>query len=237
MGLAVLIGISFLSVSCQRNSRTVWEDTKTGVNYMGVGLKSVAGKHGGSKALKHSNEFVGPAEDEYIPLRDNDLYQKLVMQDAETLDKITTYSALPQSKTVPGEKGSSLPGIEHFLSADEMNMGEIFQNINFATNEYVVRRQENFDKIRKIAAYLKNNSDVYIFIEGHCDERGTATYNQSLGLRRSNSVRALLVKEGVNIENVFTISYGYEKPLALGHSENIWKINRRSQFKLYKVGQ
>ena len=66
-------------------------------------------------------------------------------------------------------------------------------------------------------------------IEGHADERGTREYNIGLGDRRANAVRQLLVLQGASSGQVDTISYGEERPAALGHDESSWSQNRRAE--------
>ncbi len=233
----VLLGLLLLpviwSVGCQRSAGTVWEDTKTGGSYMGKGMRSVAGKHGSQANQPSSSQFTGPVEEEYIPLNNEDLYQKLVMGDTQTLQELNAYSAIPQSKEQPGELGSAIPGIDGFKRPSAIGLQETFNIIHFDTNDYVVRGKESREQIRKIAAYLKDNPNIFVFIEGNCDERGTAAYNQSLGSKRSNSVRALLVKEGVNLNRLFTISYGKERPIAMGHDSASLRMNRRAEFKIF----
>ena len=67
-----------------------------------------------------------------------------------------------------------------------------------------------------------------ISIEGHCDERGTREYNLALGERRANAAKDYLVQLGINPSRIKTISYGKERPVALGSSEGAWAQNRRS---------
>ena len=65
-------------------------------------------------------------------------------------------------------------------------------------------------------------------IEGHTDERGTREYNLALGERRANSALAYLVSLGVSAARLTTLSYGKEKPLAIGSDEDAWAKNRRA---------
>ena len=219
---------------CQRSAEQIWEDTKTGGSYIGKGIRSTAGKHGKSSSAMLSEGFTGPSQGEYIPLNDDDIYQKLAIGDASTLNKINAYSSIPQSKEKPGDLGSSIPGIDKFKDPEIYRASSIFKHIHFDTNDYVVKGQENREIIKKISNYLKKHPNLYIFVEGHCDERGTAAYNLSLGSKRGNSIRALLVKEGVNFNKIFTISYGKERPINLGHEPSALAQNRRGQFKLYE---
>lgn len=80
----------------------------------------------------------------------------------------------------------------------------------------------------KQAAWLKANQAAVVTIEGHCDERGTREYNLALGERRAHSAKDYLVSQGVAASRVKTISYGKERPVALGHDEGAWKQNRRA---------
>ena len=65
-------------------------------------------------------------------------------------------------------------------------------------------------------------------IEGHADERGTRDYNLALGERRANAAKNYLVSLGVDAGRLSTVSYGKERPLALGSDETAWARNRRA---------
>lgn len=65
-------------------------------------------------------------------------------------------------------------------------------------------------------------------IEGHCDERGTRDYNLALGERRANAAKNYLVSLGVDASRISTVSYGKERPAALGSNEEAWSKNRRA---------
>ena len=78
----------------------------------------------------------------------------------------------------------------------------------------------------KQAAWIKQ-SGTRVLVEGHCDERGTREYNLALGERRANSIKQYLVAQGVDANSVETISYGKERPIAEGSSEDSWQRNRR----------
>ena len=78
------------------------------------------------------------------------------------------------------------------------------------------------------AAWLARHPQVRITIEGHCDERGTREYNLALGDRRANAAKNYLAARGVDASRMTTISYGKERPLALGSDEDSWAQNRRA---------
>jgi peptidoglycan-associated lipoprotein len=82
------------------------------------------------------------------------------------------------------------------------------------------------------ARLLRENATVKLVIEGHCDERGTAEYNQALGERRAQAARDYLVNAGIDASRLRVISYGKERPFATGHDEAAWAQNRRAQFSI-----
>ena len=69
-----------------------------------------------------------------------------------------------------------------------------------------------------------------VIIEGHCDERGTRSYNMILGERRAQTVRKFLIDLGVPEENLEAVSYGKEKPFCTDHTMECWQENRRGHF-------
>ena len=78
------------------------------------------------------------------------------------------------------------------------------------------------------AGVLRAQPGLSVTIEGHCDERGTAEYNQALGERRANAARDYLVASGIGADRIRTISYGKERPFVEGQDESAWSQNRRS---------
>jgi peptidoglycan-associated lipoprotein len=86
------------------------------------------------------------------------------------------------------------------------------------------------DILRKKGAFLKANPNVKVTIEGHCDERGTNEYNLALGEARARTAKNFLVDLGVPAARLATISYGEERPIAKGQSEEAYAKNRRAHF-------
>jgi peptidoglycan-associated lipoprotein len=77
------------------------------------------------------------------------------------------------------------------------------------------------------AAYLAANPKTKVVLEGHTDERGTREYNLALGERRAQSVMRMMRTLGVAADRMKATSYGEEKPVATGHDESSWHLNRR----------
>jgi len=80
------------------------------------------------------------------------------------------------------------------------------------------------------AEWLRQNPAAKLTVEGHCDERGADEYNLALGQRRAEAVRSYLVTLGIAAERLSTISYGEERPVAVGNGEGAWAQNRRAEF-------
>ena len=78
------------------------------------------------------------------------------------------------------------------------------------------------------ARWLLANPSVRGSIEGHADERGTREYNLALGERRANAAKEFLIANGVPAGRLTTISWGKERPVALGSNEEAWAQNRRA---------
>ena len=81
--------------------------------------------------------------------------------------------------------------------------------------------------------WFRNHPDVDVRIEGHCDERGSEQYNQVLGEKRANTVRAYLIAQGVDGSRLHTESFGESQAAVPGHNEAAWAQNRRAEFKAY----
>jgi peptidoglycan-associated lipoprotein len=86
------------------------------------------------------------------------------------------------------------------------------------------------DNLLRKAEWLRENSDVTVTIEGHCDARGTNEYNLALGDRRAESAKAFLVDLGIAASRVTTISYGEERSVCTQQDEECWAKNRRDNF-------
>jgi peptidoglycan-associated lipoprotein len=107
------------------------------------------------------------------------------------------------------------------------------ESIYFDFNRSFIR-PEYRPVLEKKAMFLKENPEYHIRIEGNCDERGTNEYNLALGKRRADSAKDYLVSLGIPHDRIATISYGEERPLAVGHHEAAWAQNRRNDFVLMK---
>jgi peptidoglycan-associated lipoprotein len=122
----------------------------------------------------------------------------------------------------PAPSGPTPGTEEHFKSV--MNGRDV---IYFDTDKYDID-SEDAAALRQQAQYLLQYPNIRATVEGHCDERGTREYNLALGERRANAAKNYLVSLGVPAARLTTISYGKERPVALGSNEAAWAQNRRA---------
>jgi len=120
-----------------------------------------------------------------------------------------------------GVNGKALSGAEK-TAADLLNQ----RRVHFAFDSSAID-DENRAIIEAHAKYLMANKNVKVVLEGHTDERGTREYNLALGERRAKAVERMMKVLGVSSDRIKTVSYGEEKPIAMGHDEAAWAQNRR----------
>lgn len=136
-----------------------------------------------------------------------------------------------------GDDDWVLPFPEERLGGDRgdfMNRSPVAVSISpvyFAFDSYRIAPGE-IDKAQQAADHLRANPDHVVVVEGHTDERGSREYNLALGERRALAVREALVGFGVGTDRIQTLSFGEEKPAALGHDERAWSQNRRAEFRI-----
>ena len=88
-------------------------------------------------------------------------------------------------------------------------------------------QQDFVSVIAAHARYLLANPSQHIVLEGNGDERGSREYNIALGEQRSKTVAGMLKAQGVSESQLGIVSYGEETPVAMGHDESSWELNRR----------
>jgi peptidoglycan-associated lipoprotein len=122
---------------------------------------------------------------------------------------------------VAGGTGGAIPGSEEDLVA---NVGD---RVFFAFNENALSGEAQ-GTLGRQAAWLNRYPQDNVQVAGNCDERGTEEYNIALGARRANAARDYLVAQGVSSGRITTISYGKDRPTALGSDEQSYAQNRNA---------
>ena len=132
----------------------------------------------------------------------------------------------PQSTATPApppRQAGPVPGSqEHFR---QVMAGR--DTILFDTDMFNIDAEDQA-ALREQAGYLSQYPNVRATVEGHADERGTREYNLALGERRANAAKNYLISLGVGAERLSVVSYGKERPVALGSNEQSWARNRRA---------
>ena len=124
---------------------------------------------------------------------------------------------------LPAGRFSDLPRVQ----------GVNFSPVYFGLDNYQIDGSE-YGKIDAVADFMRSNPTVVLVVEGHCDERGTAEYNMSLGDYRAQSIRSYRISAGISADRIQTQSYGKERPAVQGSGEAVWSRNRRGEFALYQ---
>jgi peptidoglycan-associated lipoprotein len=113
---------------------------------------------------------------------------------------------------------------------DDPSAGELAMVIYFDFDSSEVRAADQ-DIVSRHAMQLGDNPNTRVRLEGHADERGSREYNIGLGERRAQAVRQMLMIQGVSAAQISTVSFGEERPVAFGSSEEDYAQNRRVEFR------
>ena len=122
-----------------------------------------------------------------------------------------------------GDNQSDAYKREHGRSSPEM------RPIYFDFDQSSIR-SDQIPSMEHNGSYLKSNPTRSVLVEGNTDDRGTNEYNLALGERRAVAARNYLVEFGIEESRIRTVSYGEERPLFMGQSEDEFAHNRRDDF-------
>lgn len=127
------------------------------------------------------------------------------------------------SEAPPPVSQGPAPGSQADFAAQMMGKDTIY----FDTDKFNIDAEDQA-ALGAQAQWLMRYPAKRVTLEGHADERGTRDYNLALGERRANAAKNYLVSLGVDAARVNTVSYGKERPVALGSDEASWAKNRRA---------
>jgi len=140
-------------------------------------------------------------------------------------------SSTPEDTNAGSTAGADTTSYESTTSADtSAQVDPALQGrvVYFDFDKYDIR-YDSEAVLSAHAAYLSANPGARVRVEGHADERGTREYNMALGERRAKAAAAYLASKGASSSQIEVISYGEERPAALGHEESSWAQNRRAE--------
>lgn len=118
--------------------------------------------------------------------------------------------------------GAALPG-----SRADFLQSVPADRVLFETDSYSLDGEDRATLDAQIN-WLQRNSAVRVTIEGHADERGTREYNLALGDRRANAAATYFQSRGISASRMSVVSWGKERPAALGSDDSAWAQNRRA---------
>ncbi len=142
----------------------------------------------------------------------------------------------PTDETYGAEDGADTDGMgadgmgEGEFLEDDLAGGELASIVYFDFDSYELR-PDDADVAARHGIQLADNPSWSVRLEGHADERGSREYNIGLGERRAQAVRRVLLLQGAQPSQISTVSFGEERPVALGTNEDAWSQNRRVEFK------
>ena len=141
----------------------------------------------------------------------------------------------PPNTVIPPDTTNNGPAYDNSGSQQEgvSTLNAQFQRETLGDTVHFAFDQYDIDpEARRIldsqAQWLRAHPNTRITIEGHCDERGTREYNLALGDRRANAAKNYLASAGISPSRINTVSFGKERPIALGSDDQSWAANRRA---------
>ncbi len=110
----------------------------------------------------------------------------------------------------------------------------VLNNIYFEFDSFELKK-ESLSELQTVYDFLKNNRNITIEIQGYTDDKGSASYNQSLSENRAKAVYSYLIDKGVPERMLSYKGYGAQDFIAENNTEEGRSKNRRIEFKIGKV--
>lgn len=136
-----------------------------------------------------------------------------------------------QDETKQEAQPEAKPSAEEYHAQGQADLDKALEQLRgvsvFFEFDSATLTKEAQEKLSNVANVLTAHQELKVRIEGNCDERGSGQYNLALGQRRADSAKKYLATLGTGSGQITAISFGAEKPKALGHDEEAWRQNRR----------
>lgn len=201
-----------------------------GVLMIGTGC---AGKRVASISSDQSTTIRG--KDDAGDVAENVNKEPLASIDSSPSTGVSTAKEPRESFASPPTPGSgSIPSSAVVLPGNSMGASGVPETIGlgdiyFDFDRFLIRTDAQ-PVLEGDAGWLRNEQGKSLLIEGHCDERGTLSYNLVLGENRAKAAKRYLEDLGIPASRLMTTSYGKEKPFCKDHNESCWSKNRRAHF-------
>ena len=138
-----------------------------------------------------------------------------------------TEMATVKSQEELEEERTAREAAESMLRAEKIKF--MYEDVYFQKGRYRLNPEAQ-EILQRKAAWLLNNPDLNVIIEGHTNNRGSKEYNFALGDRRAGAVKSFLIKQGVESPRLIAVSYGNERPIDNSKTEKGRAKNRRVHF-------
>ena len=145
-------------------------------------------------------------------------------------------SSVRGTDVAPAQSAARDIGWQGFENNPDNYTGDTRTRIIYFAFDRAEIPQAAYATLRAHAKHLAATPSARLRLEGHADERGTPEYNVALSERRGKAVQQFLVMNGAKASQLEIVSYGEEKPAALGSDELSWAKNRRVEL-AYTAGQ
>ena len=135
--------------------------------------------------------------------------------------------------------------VDKVTSAESVNLDKIEgigltlgdNVVYFEYDKYSIEKTEDKEIIKKYSEYMLKYESATLRIEGHADERGSRAYNLALGEKRAETIKEMMLINGVKNDSVEVVSYGEENPAVLGTNEETHSLNRRVEIIFSDTGK
>ena len=135
--------------------------------------------------------------------------------------------------------------VDKVTSAESVNLDKIEGKgltlgdnvVYFEYDKYSIYKTEDKEIIKKYSEYMLKYESATLRIEGHADERGSRAYNLALGEKRAETIKEMMLINGVKNDSIEVVSYGEENPAVLGTNEETHSLNRRVEIIFSDTGK
>ena len=135
--------------------------------------------------------------------------------------------------------------VDKVTSAESVNLDKIEGKgltlgdnvVYFEYDKYSIDKTEDKEIIKKYSEYMLKYESATLRIEGHADERGSRAYNLALGEKRAETIKEMMLINGVKNDSIEVVSYGEENPAVLGTNEETHSLNRRVEIIFSDTGK
>jgi len=107
-------------------------------------------------------------------------------------------------------------------------------DVTFDVNSAVVR-PGLYSEITRIASVVRDYPQTVVRVEGHTDSTGSESYNMDLSRRRADSVKNIVIQQGVSSSRIETVAFGESAPVASNDTEYGRAKNRRVEIKIAPI--